>query len=392
MEWCIGIYSICYNTLYFSLSAYLERHERIMAQQNILAGSQAILEQVISDIKEHNNKLSQLAKLSGEIKSKESDIAALRKAVQDEISARVKESTNSICDGYDKSISNVSAKIKTAQSERDKAKMAGVRERIQNETASIRKENEEYKNGIINVFKQNDIPVFCKSRLYMALFRTRGFLDAFIYAVIILVLFAGIPLGLQFIPGFPKWGLILYNFLIASAFITTVKMLYDKTVIGKTDALDEVRKDKSEIKINNRKIKRIEKQIKNDKNEEMYGLEGYDDKIAELRNELSKAEKNKSDALDKFERTTKPDIIAEIEGRSSDKINAMTSELDKLKNTHQNLDKLVNEQRIYISSNYEAYLGKDFMDVEKLQELNNIMKTSGVSSIGQAVALYKARN
>ena len=226
----------------------------------------------------------------------------------------------------------------------------------------------------------------------MALFRTRGFLDAFIYAVIIIVLFAGIPLGLQFIPGFPKWGLILYNFLIASAFITAVKMLYDKTVIGKTDALDEVRKDKSEIKINNRKIKRIEKQIKNDKNEEMYGLEGYDDKIAELRNELSKAEKNKSDALDKFERTTKPDIIAEIEGRSSDKINAMTSELDKLKNTHQNLDKLVNEQRIYISSNYEAYLGKDFMDVEKLQELNNIMKTSGVSSIGQAVALYKARN
>lgn len=363
-----------------------------MAQQNILAGDRSVLEQVISDIKEHNNKLAQLNKLSGEIKVKEADIAASKKAVQDEIDARIKEGINSIGEGYNKSITSGQSKLKAAQSERDKAKLAGIRERIQNETASIRKENDEYKDDIRNIFKQNRIPMFCKSGLFMALFRTRGFADIAVFALILVAIFVGIPVGLSFIPGFPLFGMMLYYSLMAVTFISLVKVLYDKTVIGKTDALDEVRRNKIEIKANNKKIKRIERRIRNDNNEEMYGLEIYDERIQKLRQDINKIEKNKSDALEEFERTIKPDIIAEIEGRSSDKINSMMLEVSKQKDIYQNLDKLVNEQRIYISSNYEAYLGKEFMNVDKLQDLYSIMKTSDVDSIAQAVVVYKERS
>ncbi len=50
------------------------------------------------------------------------------------------------------------------------------------------------------------------------------------------------------------------------------------------------------------------------------------------------------------------------------------------------------KQRIYISSNYEAYLGKEFTDTEKLTELVSIMKSGTADTIGQAVAAYKNRH
>ena len=56
------------------------------------------------------------------------------------------------------------------------------------------------------------------------------------------------------------------------------------------------------------------------------------------------------------------------------------------------LDDLVKKQRIYISSNYEAYLGKEFINVDKLSELNSIMKSDSADTIAQALAVYNNRH
>ena len=48
---------------------------------------------------------------------------------------------------------------------------------------------------------------------------------------------------------------------------------------------------------------------------------------------------------------------------------------------------IVKEQRIYISSNYETYLGKEFMNTEKLEELRAIMKSQAADTIGRAMAV-----
>ena len=64
-------------------------------------------------------------------------------------------------------------------------------------------------------------------------------------------------------------------------------------------------------------------------------------------------------------------------------------ELTKKKDEYTKLDDLVKQQRIYISSNYEAYIGKEFVDKEKLAELCNIMKSGACTTIAQAIAEYK---
>lgn len=45
----------------------------------------------------------------------------------------------------------------------------------------------------------------------------------------------------------------------------------------------------------------------------------------------------------------------------------MNRELTKKKDEYTKLDDLVKQQRIYISSNYEAYIGKEFVDKESLR-------------------------
>ena len=107
-----------------------------MAEQNILNGNQKKLEQIIGDVKEHNTKKDRLEKLAESVKDISKELDNARKEKQNETDSKIKASTDAICAGYDKSIEADKEKIKTVSAERDKAKMAGVKERIRAETAS----------------------------------------------------------------------------------------------------------------------------------------------------------------------------------------------------------------------------------------------------------------
>ena len=106
---------------------------------------------------------------------------------------------------------------------------------------------------------------------------------------------------------------------------------------------------------------------------------------------IKKTEEEKQNALREFEETVKPDLVKEVEGRYLDKLNLMREELAKKKDEYMKLDDLIKQQRIYISSNYEAYLGKEFINVQRLTELDNIISSGEAQTISQAMAVYKNR-
>ena len=363
-----------------------------MAEQNVLAGDKAVLEQIISDVKEHSDKKERLAKMTDGIKELGKSIETAEKTVQDEIDSRVKDSTNAICEGYDKSIAGYMGKLKDVQSERDKAKLAGVKERITNETASLKQENEKLSSQIKEEFKARKIPMYCNSRLYLALFYTKGIGDVLIYLLSLLLLYLIAPVGMYFIPDFPRWGFIVFYFVVVVLEMSLYKYIFEKTLVHHADTIDAARKVKNEINANCKKIKRIQKNIKNDKNEEMYNLGDFDSRIDVLNGEKDKVQAQKAGALEEFEKTTKSDIIAEIDKREREKINAMKTDLEKKTEEHGKLESLINEQRIYISSNYEAYLGKEFVTHEKLQELYQLMKSGAAETVAQALAVYKEKH
>ena len=96
-----------------------------MAEQNILSADQSVLEQILSDINEHEENQERLEHIAASIKDITRETDSTTKAMEEEISSRIKESTDSICAGYDKAIACDKDKIKQVQAERDKAKMQG---------------------------------------------------------------------------------------------------------------------------------------------------------------------------------------------------------------------------------------------------------------------------
>lgn len=362
-----------------------------MAEQNLLSGNQKLLEQVLGDIKEHTEKKERLEKLGASVKDITKELENTEKAKADEIASKVKESTDAICDGYDKSISSERDKIKKIQSERDKAKMAGIKERIDLETASLRKENEELSNQINEAFIQENIPKICNSRIFFGLFISKQALDYIIYIMFLLIVFVAVPCVLYFVPVIPNWSILLYGGLMSVIVVSLYKAVYAHTLLSHRDTILAARQTRFNINSNKDRIKKIEKGIRKDKNEEMYGLETFDFKINEAHDKISKIEAEKVAALKEFEETAKEDILSEIEGRYQGKLDNMKDELSRKKAEYSELDDLVKQQRIYISSNYEAYLGKEFVNIDKLTELNSIMKSGSADTISQAIAIYKNR-
>ncbi len=99
-----------------------------------------------------------------------------------------------------------------------------------------------------------------------------------------------------------------------------------------------------------------------------------------------------SQPLEDFEKNTKADIISRLKNAMQIKYAIWKLSLKRKKVEYDELDDLVKKQRIYISSNYEAYLGKEFINVDKLSELNSIMKSDSADTIAQALAVYNNRH
>lgn len=363
-----------------------------MAEQNILAGDVSVLDQMMNDLNVHKETIERLGRLSESIQDITKNVEDAGRAVQQEIDSRIKDSTDAICAGFDKTIAGDREKLKDVQNKREKAKLAGVKERIAGETAYIRKQNDVLKNQIKDSFAQENIPMFCNSRIYIALYRTRKLTDVFIYLLVIAAVYAAVPFVLSIIPEFPLWGMILYYVIVILIQSFVNKMIVEKTIVRHAETIDKARKLKEEIYSNHKKIRKIARNIKSDNNEEMYGLEEFDAKISELREDMKRIEQEKEKALEDFDKTVKADIIAEIHGRENERINAMKSELEKKSAEHLRLDNLVKEQRIYISSNYEAYLGKEYVTMERLTELKQIMTTGAADTVAQALAVYKEKH
>ena len=340
-----------------------------MAEQNILNGNQKKLEQIIGDVKEHNTKKDRLEKLAESVKDISKELDNARKEKQNETDSKIKASTDAICAGYDKSIEADKEKIKTVSAERDKAKMAGVKERISAETASLRAQNDDLKDQINEAFIHENISKIYNSQLFISVFNPKQLLDYVIDIAVMVGLFVAVPIVLFLLPVIPQWILLIYCIAVSFICIVVVKAVFRKIVLKHSETIMAAQSTRTQIKDNNKRIKKIEKNIRKDKIED-----------------------EKQSALEDFEKNTKADIISEINERYADKICNMETELEKKKVEYDELDDLVKKQRIYISSNYEAYLGKEFINVDKLFELNSIMKSDSADTIAQALAVYNNRH
>jgi len=326
-----------------------------------------------------------------ELKKFEKNIQSLEKAKTDEIQTTVKKRRSEIEEAYDKQLDKIKADMKKVKDKRDKKKNKKVSERIEEETASLREENRRLKLEAKTLFRQKNVPSFCNTGLYYALYYPRYFRDIIVILFALLLTLFIIPCGIYFYV-LPEEK-IIYLAVLYIATVIVFGGLYlligNKTKDKHGDVIRQGKKLRQDIIGNKKKINGIKRSIKRDLDESTYGLEDFDEELARLDREAQDLAAKKKEAVMTFENTTAQIISAEIGKQYDEKISGLKAEYDKIKEQTTAADEKIKALTLKIAGEYEPYLGKDLITLDNIASLINIIEAGNASNISEAIQFYR---
>ena len=210
----------------------------------------------------------------------------------------------------------------------------------------------------------------------------------------LLVAFLALPMGIY-------WFLLAERFgeiALALTYLAAV-LLFGGTYLIINNAVKEryldtfraVKKLRAQIRKNKKNIRRIQKGIKKDSDESTYGLETYDEELAEIDGEIRKIAGEEREAVNAFENETAPQIKEEIERRYQEELVSAGEELETVREEQKKTESQKQELSRMLSKQYEAYLGKEMLNVAKLDRLISHIQSGAATTIGEALALENGK-
>lgn len=355
---------------------------------NILNGDLNTLENIIVDVNTYSLSARRHEEILDEIDTMVKKSEALKKELADEVNSKVQSGEKAICEGYDRTIKDERAKLKSVKAEREKAKEAGMRDRIYDETIDIKKSNDELIRKRKEMFKADKVPPFCSNKLFYAFIYPQSFTDYILFFAIMIGIFAVLPYILVLFTSIQTWGIVTYESITAILGVTVFRIIRNATLLKHYDVIKKGRKITDEINYNKGIINKIKKGIKSDTSETMYNLGEFDDEIDAVSVSIRNTEAERAAALEDFEKNAKPEIIKNIEEVRKPAIETLLEDIKKKRAEADNIASELKTRRAFISSNYEAYLGQDFVTIPQLKRLEQIMRNGDAKTIGGAIDVY----
>lgn len=327
------------------------------------------------------------------VKQSHKELEAEERAISETISQTVKKRSEEIQASYDKELNKGQERLKKARSKREKAKSQGVKERILEETAELREDNRQLRLQMKTLFRQSRTPGYCDSKWYYALFMPRWFGEYMKLILTLIICFLVIPYGgYLLIPDRdPVYLMIIYPLCIL-VFGGFYVILGNRTRTRYLSALKEGRAIRDQIHSNDKRVKVITHTIRKDRNEAIYDLQKHDDEIAQAEQELSEIALRKKEALNTFENVTRNILSDEIVNNHKDKIAYLRTIFETGEQELKDLTLAAKTKSLYITDHYEAYLGNEFLQPQKLEELSTYIKDGSSTNLSEAIAEYKNKH
>ncbi len=359
-----------------------------MDGNSILSGGVELLVKIkesLIDLSEKRSRYDVLVREEGDL---DRNIKDLDKAVEDEILDTTNSRRKEIESTFDKQIAKVQDKIKKTTGKRDQVKNSKVSERIDQETESYKSENKELKLDNKKVLKENRIPRWCNSGLFFALYYPKSFSDLLIILISVLLAFLLIPCGIYFLllPVKEIYYLVIIYFITIIFFGGLYIMISNRTKEKHREIFLQVKDIRNKIRLNEKKMVRIKKKIKKDNDESSYGLEKFDEELVVLEQEVSDISEKKKEALLNFDNKTNGVIKNQIQERFREKRSQLKTDHEKASSEVIKLEKDIKDLTIKIASEYEPYIGKDLMNIDRLDSLINIIEAGNATNVSEAIA------
>ena len=312
-----------------------------------------------------NNDQATAKQLKEQGERQEKELAAAKKAVTDSVNQTIKKRRSEIDTSYDKEIAKGQERLKKARTQREKAKNKGMKERIAEETSELREHNRDLQIQMKTMFQKDKVPVFCRTTFYYSLYYARGLKERLIGFITFLICFLALPCGVYFLlPDRKIWYLVLVYFADIIIFGGLYVTIGNRSRSRYHDALKQGREIRNLLSSNEKKIKVIVHSIEKDGNEDIYDLEKYDDEIACAQQELS-------------------DIAAKKE------IEEKEQKLQEVNDSLAQLESSIRQQNIHITDTFGPYLGKEYLNTDKLLGLSKLIQSGTASNITEAIEMDK---
>jgi hypothetical protein len=362
-----------------------------MGLETILSGGIDALftmKENLLELEGYKTKSSELALKEDQI---EKQIDYKEKAIAEEIMAATKKRRNEVEASFDEQIDKVKSRIKKVKAKKDKEKNVQVSERIKVETADFTKEKVRLKEEMKAVYHKNHISLFFNNSLYHALFMPRNIKDICSILLAILVVLFVIPYLVVYRLLLPNDGLYLVIVYIITVVIFggLYLLINEKTKGQHPDAAIDIRAIRAKQAKNQKKIEAIAKDIHKDKDESAYGLENFTGEIDELENELKSVAEEKKEGMVEFETKTKVVIESEIRADKRDELESLKIAHEQVYGEQKKTEEKVKLLSLEITNNYESFVGKDLMNVSKIESLIEIVQAGQANTVAEAIAIYK---
>jgi len=346
--------------------------------------------QAVAELNEMEQRESALSRQLGESRRK---LAAEEKAVADHISQTVKRRAADIASGYDKELGRGQERLRKARSRREKAKSQGIKERISEETAAFREENRQLKLQMKTIFQQNHVPGLCRSSWYYRLYSPRRLSEFAAFLAVLLVCFLVVPYGsYMLIPERRPLYLGLIYFGCILVFGGLYVAVGNRTKDKYSDTIKEGRQIRNQIYSNEKKIKRITREIRRDKNEAVYNLQKHDDEIAQIEQMMSETAAKKKEALNTFETVTRNIIADEISANNKEKLDLLKEACDFQEGELRALNEELKDKSLFVTNRFGAYLEKEFLQPQRLDALLDIIENGTAANLSEAMDQYKKQH
>ena len=370
----------------------------IAVDNNFLSGDVNSLKASRGLVEQYNQARDDCAQTTAEEKRLEKELALNKKNLKDNIESTVKKRRAEVAGKFDDEVDKDQDKIKKIRAKRERAKDKGIKERIAEETADLTAQNKELKKNIRESLKKEKLPGFCGSGFYFTLYYTKGAGEVFICALMIVMMFLVVPAVVYLALPFEKLPDSYNGLAFALTFFVVVlivffiyKVIGDKTKNRHFEELKSVRSLRDQIISNKRQISNICRAIKKDKNEEMYELDNFDEQINAINADIDKINSEKEAALKNFDDNVSASVATEIENREMPRINEISDNYNAMVARHAELDETIRQMRLKLSTDYEAYLGEGFTDINKLDELISIMESGSAGTVSEAINQLRTR-
>lgn len=363
-------------------------------EQNILSGGLDDLLLIKNKIVELNTYRDKRDDLSSRESSLERLIKVKEKEIADEITSTIRKRKDEIESAYNSQIESTRQRAKKIKNKKEKSKSEKVSQRIDEETAGLREEARLMKQEIKDLFRMNKIPRIFNNRLFYSIFTPKGLGDFGIILLVIIILLIGLPYGIyaKFLSGRNMILLFLVYVAIVIVFGGAYLLIENNVRARYAKAFQRISQLRVALRLNRRKINNIENSILKDKDESIYNLDNFNEELNELENEIKILTEQKKEALNVFETSTKQIIKDEITAMHQDELNSLKKEYGTVyvdgKETEENIKNISMD----ITNNYEMFMGKEFMSVEKLDSLYNIMVDQNLNTISEAIRYYKGES